>query len=313
MDPTTDEHRWLPENLKAGCVWDDDNYSCAFDVVFMAFYSMYGQSDSTWRNTWKAESPLWNVQLGSLFDALLAATNIKNPSAEQCSSWFSSCRNVFRNQVTQSEPVAFPHGRRFAPVSKLLHRILGGVEAEPFAYQDLICTTCGATKNDKRLSLSYIGCPPNLDRLRHSEDPTILPLQQLLTRFIETHQTEPAQIYQTCTDCSAPRRVRSLRLVESSWTWFEIQKNHQFILPSLEISYQPQITQRTHTLQGIIYLGNGHFVARMRKDLTMWWNYDDQWELGTPQLETITNEERLREFGDKHPVFLIYRRCDINN
>ena len=112
-DPVTVENRQLPSNLEVGCVWDPDDYSCAFDAVFMAFYSMYGRSDQIWRNTWKGESPQWNVPLGNLFDLLLSiATN--NYSPREHSSWFSRCRDIFRDQVTESNPGIFRRGRYFS-------------------------------------------------------------------------------------------------------------------------------------------------------------------------------------------------------
>ena len=319
-DPTDDENPviveespWLQSNLRAGCVWDRDDYSCAFDAVFMTFYSVYGQSNRSWRNVWKGESPQWNIPLSNLFDLLLSVTANDNYSPQEYSSWFSRCRDIFRDQVTESNPRLFPRGPHFAPVSDILQRILGGTSAEPCAYQHLTCPGCGAEKNDACFSLSYLGLPFNLDDLRHSQDPPILPLQLALTRYIRRYSMEPFPAYKKCNFCQAVRHVRSLHFPETSWTWFELREGEQSVLPSLEISYQSTAMQQTHTLQAIIYLGGGHFTAHVREGRSTWWGYDGQWRFGTPRLEVIAAEEELRQFGNRHPVFLIYHGCDTDN
>ena len=94
--------------------------------------------------------------------------------------------------------------------------------------------------------------------------------------------------------------------------WFELQNNHESILPSLEITCRTDATEPTHTLYAIIYLGNSHFTARMRKGPTVWWEYDSQSELGKLQLKTDMTEERLRHFGKRRLAFLIYRQNDVD-
>ena len=36
-------------DIDYGCVWDGDNYSCAYDSAFMAIFSTYRHTDSSWR------------------------------------------------------------------------------------------------------------------------------------------------------------------------------------------------------------------------------------------------------------------------
>ena len=134
--------------------------------------------------------------------------------------------------------------------------------------------------------------------------------RQNICRFIEKYSTEPNSAHQKCRLCRAAQPVHSLHFPETSWTWFELTDRP--VLPSLEISYYPLATQQTHTLQAIIYLGGGHFTARMRKGPDLWWKYDDQWKFGKPQPETITTSEELRWLGNRRPAFLIYRRCNVD-
>ena len=305
-----DDPETLPlPNLGAGCVWDPNNFSCSFDAVFMVFYSMYGQSDQTWRDAWRAESPEWNVPLGNLFDLLLSTT-INNSPPQERSLWFSRCRDVFRSQVTKSNPTLFPHGRRFAPAGGILQRILGGTSAEPLAYQNLICSGCGVERNNIRFSLSYLSLPFNLKGLHNHQDPTILPLQVALTRYLNKHSREPNSVHKACHICQARWDIHSFHVVETSWIWFELNGHEQSILPSLELGHHPPAMQSMYTLQAIIYLGGGHFTARMRNGPNMWWGHDGQWRFGIPRAEVIVDEEELRHFHGRVPAFLIYRRGD---
>jgi len=34
--------------VEVGCMWDRDNWSCAYDTVFMAFWSIYKNSSPGW-------------------------------------------------------------------------------------------------------------------------------------------------------------------------------------------------------------------------------------------------------------------------
>jgi len=311
-DLSTVEYRRLPSSLEAGCVWDADDYSCAFDAVFMTFYSLYGQSDQTWRDTWKGESPQWNAPLGNLFDLLLSITTSSYPPQEH-SLWFSRCRDIFRDQVTESNLAIFRRGRYFAPVSDILQRILGGTNAEPLAHQNLICPGCGTEKRDARLSLSYLCFPFNLNPLRRNQDPDVLPLQLVLARYFQRYSMEPGLPYQHCHICRTIPQVHSLHFSETSWTWFELREGEQFVLPSLKIHYSLLDVHQTYTLQAVIYLGAGHFTTRMRKGPNTWWNYDGMRQFGKPQLEVITTEEGLIQCDDRNAAFLIYCRDNGNN
>ena len=195
----TEEHLWLPPNLEASCAWDSINYSCAFDVVFMVFYLIYGQSNHIWRSIWRAESPNWNVPLGNLSDRILSTTTADD-SSQKSSSLFSDCRDEFRRQITESNPTIFPGGQHFSPVVDILKRILGGTSAEPVAHQDLICGDCHVTRTH-RFSVSYLGDLQYFTQLHHSEDPPIMSLELLLARFTKRFKTEPGQSNQECTSC----------------------------------------------------------------------------------------------------------------
>jgi len=190
---TYDQERPAPQlllsHLDAGCTWDDENYSCTYDVVLMVFYVMYGVSNSTWRTVWKNESPEWNVPLAEQFNLLLTDTSTAQyPSAMLC-QWFSGCRNTFRGQVAASEPDSFPYGPAYASVGKILEWIFSGPTKEPLAYQTLVCEHCQAPATDFHSTFAYLGFSANIDHLHEDGDPAVLPVQVVVDRFIRRYST----------------------------------------------------------------------------------------------------------------------------
>lgn len=302
-------HRVLLD-LNAGCPWDGLNYSCAYDVVYMVFYAMYGTSSRAWRTLWTSESPEWNRLLANQFDLLLD-NNTSGPHHLQISpQLFATYRNSFRIEVAKSDPQTFPRGRRFAPVGPMLERILGH-SVVPYVSQALQCNGCDARSSPIRFSLPYIGFAATLDRLRLDSDPEFIPLSVVLTRFIQRYSIAPLERHRECNACLSARRVESLSLPEASWIWFEQTPNAQWLQPSLAISCrQPPGLKPTHTLAAIIYLGMDHFTARIRKDENTWWAYDSQRRNGTPQVVALANEAELRTFETRLMAYIIYRRCD---
>ena len=89
----------LPPNL-AGCVWVGEDWSCPYDAVFMAFWSLYKQSPTHWRNDWKQFAPEWNGPLGDNFDHLLILANTPI-DARNHTEWFSRYRDRFCDQLHQ--------------------------------------------------------------------------------------------------------------------------------------------------------------------------------------------------------------------
>lgn len=293
-------------SLDAGCIWDGEDYSCAYDTVFMVFYAMYGLSPSSWRLRWKEESPHWNLALGNHFDEILRATAAGERTPMQFSAMFSDYRNAFRESLRTSSQDDFPVGRKYASVSKILERLRSDPPSLPTVHQELSCIGCNASRRNT-FSFSSLGEPSKINSLRRTGDPPALPLQVAISRLIDRCAKEPYASPQTCTICKAQRIPTSVGVRQQSWIWFELTHDHQTLLPSLDIYHPRQVISR-HTLQAIIYLGQNHFTARIRKRANFWWSYDGQSPGGRPTLETIA-EDGLRKFGTRLPAFLIYRCC----
>ena len=270
---------------------------------------MYGQSGPIWRNLWKAESPEWNELLATDFDTLLASTPAQSPLDQSLS--FSNCRNRFRHQLKESNGDHFPCGHKFSPVSKILEQIFQKPTMEPHARVEVVCQNCGFEQSKCQIGLVYIGCSFTIEKLHLNRDPLDIPLQLLIERYIA--QAVGLDEGKMCYECRTQSLAGKLRLEETSWMWFELEADRDCTCPSLRINLNPLSPQHSHNLEAIIYLGQGHFTARIRNGSNEWWGYDGQWTFGTPRLETVAAERDLRFFGGRKAAFLIYRPCGMND
>ena len=72
VDPNPQPAGLLHPQIMAGCMWDSNNWSCAYDTVFMCFWSIYKKFPPSWRNNWRLNAPKLGGFFGEAFDSLLA-------------------------------------------------------------------------------------------------------------------------------------------------------------------------------------------------------------------------------------------------
>ena len=63
-----------------------------------------------------------------------------------------------------------------------------------------------------------------------------------------------------------------------------------------------------YDLHSVIYIGAGHFTARIRSPSNEWWSYDGMWKFGASRRDHVQITEDLLYNGRRHAAFLIYRR-----
>ena len=89
-----------------GCVWDGPNYSCAFDSVFMATFSMYHYADPPWRQRWR-DSSNFNFMVAGLFDNTL--TTMQIPLLHRrLPSLFNKYQDRVRDHLNALDSINFP-------------------------------------------------------------------------------------------------------------------------------------------------------------------------------------------------------------
>ena len=300
----------LPQHhqIEAGCLWDRDNWSCSYDVVFMLFWFVYRSASPEWREKWKQQAPKWNKFLGEAFDALLAMA--QHSSQEALSHAFTSFRETFRDELSRINPGYFPRrGQVLASVCHIFSHIFSGsTEYEPHLEQVIACDRCN-TSTTARSSFTLLGSSSLLEIHHHEDDVgPFLPLQTAVTRYIQYVSQEPTRDH--CRTCSGPLRVDSLSMPETTWVWIELCDEVSPIAPSSRLVFGLQDQRQVYALQAVIYLGGGHFTARLLDQSATWWNYDGMWRFGAPHVDRVEDEVDLLKNGDRRAAFLVYCRVD---
>jgi hypothetical protein len=299
--------------IMAGCMWDSNNWSCAYDTVFMSFWSIYRKSSPGWRDRWRRQAPDWNNFLGAAFDFLLAMDQNGRTSQTALSREFTSFRETFRDKLSQVNSTYFRrHGRVPASVCRILGHIFSrSVEREPHLNQVVVCNQCGTTMHN-RCSFALLGSTELLNEYLNEDDVSpFLPLQTAVTRYIQRLSQEPHCEHRST--CSGRFEVDSLSFPETTWLWFELCDLVSPVKPSPRLVFGLPDQWQVFTLQAVIYLGGGHFTARLYDQSTMWWRYDDQWRFGAPRVDRVEDEADLLENDHRRATFLLYSRADLED
>jgi hypothetical protein len=293
--------------FRAGCAWTTRNWSCAYDTVFMVFFTVYQHSSLLWRGEWRQKSPGWTMQLADDFNVLLTASTSPDISPGQLSELFSSFRDRFRRQLANHDPQRFPcSGQVATSICAILELLFGSVHGAGIE-EDLICTGCGATSQNSH-HFPFLALSVSRRSYRHETDPRFIPSATVLARFIES--LAPPSNSSLCFTClHETTQVQHLRMQNSPWLWFEIDRNST-MAPSLTIQIQLPGQRLTYDLCAIIYNGENHFTARMRDLSNQWWSYDGMWRFGAARHDPIQVETDLLQNGRLHAAFFIYRCSD---
>jgi hypothetical protein len=289
------------QRYTAGCVWTAEDWSCSYDAVFMAFWSIYEQSSIGWRNRWIRHIQDWNMPLGNNYDHLiiLADTPV---SGHDYTGWFSRYRDRFREQLSRTDPESFP---RRGPLPASASRILGlmfGRDTGPYLEQHLICSACGAL-SVAELETCFLTAGLGRDR------GTPISLHTIWERFVQRFKTDPAQLGAVCSRCHDQNKVQALTMPDVPWIWFE-RERHSPVGPSLTLTFNSQPQRLGYSLRAIIYAGGNHFTTRFRERSGRWWKHDGRVFSGVPQPDNIQSEAELFTNDSRFACILIYRRDD---
>jgi hypothetical protein len=296
-----------PPPFRAGCAWTTRNWSCAYDTVFMVFFTIYQQSSFLWRGEWCQKSPGWTTLLADHFNLLLTTSNSSDVSPGQLSKLFSSFRDQFRRQLANHDPQRFPcSGQVATSICAILELLFGSVHG-PGIEESLICTRCGETSQNSH-HFPFLALSIFRRSYRHETDPRFIPSATLLARFIES-LSAPSNSSLCFTCLHETTRVQYLRMPSSPWLWFEIDRNST-MAPSLTLPIEVPGQRLTYNLCAVIYNGENHFTARMRDPSNRWWSYDGMWRFGAARHDPIQVETDLLQNGRLHAAFFIYRCSD---
>lgn len=289
-----------PPPYTAGCVWTKEDWSCSYDAVFMAFWTLYEQSPPSWRDAWVRLAPEWNTPLGQNFDhlILLADTPL---SVQDHTKWFSRYRDRLRDQLSRKDPTSFPRKGPFpASASRILELTFGRVSG-PYIVQHLSCGSCGTLSQTER-EFCFLAS-------RHQgNNATPTQLQTIWSEFIYHSQMNAALPRATCSHCKGPNEVQGVRMPDVPWIWFERDQYSPPVWPSLTLEFNSPLQQLGYSLRVIIYAGQNHFTVRFRGRSGGWWRHDGRVASGVPQPDNIQSEAALLKNGTRFACTLIYCR-----
>lgn len=280
-----DNNRPLSE---AGCSWTANDYSCAYDAVFMALFSIYRRSSLPWQKSWQAESAV-NKFLVEQFNWIFEGFALDLDSFA-LSAHFSECRDKFCDWMFAVDSQKFPrHGRHLVGVSNILEYFSDQHNHSADLECIQLCSNPACPPTIVTRSFSFM-CSPSV--IRKFGDPySAISVQSVVTQQLAFLLGRP--LTSKCSRCSGDHIQSSWSVTTLTWIWFEIPEGTR-ISPSLTLAFDKLGEPRTFTLMAVVYLGGAHFTTRWRDRSGIWWKHDGLERRGSPVVDTINNESDLR-------------------
>jgi hypothetical protein len=286
-----------------GCVWDGPNYSCAYDSVFMATFSLYRYANPPWRQRWRGTSN-FNQMLAGLFDNILTTMRVP-PLRRQLPSLFNTYRDQVRDYLHELDTINFPRcGQVLAAASNIFAWMSRFEGDHHLVHLNYTCNDETHRPRIKRYSATFVLVvydPPQVERVS-VEKPT-------LHTWLSNYFREMRAVQRRCKTCKEPCSRPSLSVSPLPWIWIDIPPGHDqlFSLSTMLPVEQDSGPNINYILAGIIYVGGQHFSARWRDDSGRWCAYDGMVDSVQPSLDPVTDDAQLTILKNRVMNILIYR------
>ena len=119
LDPQSTETPLL--RVEAGCAWDKENHSCAYNSVIMVFWFVCRKASPGWRNKWRQQAPEWN-------DLFETAFGLLNTMAQN--KWTSKKALSHAFDVEQASIFYILHGTLILPWGRGSYLLVDGGRRE---------------------------------------------------------------------------------------------------------------------------------------------------------------------------------------
>jgi hypothetical protein len=263
-----------PLSATSGCMWSVQNWSCAYDSVFMVLFYAYREADEQWRLSWSTCNQLTGILAASFSHLSQSVTNLHSQHL------FDHFRDQFRQHLSDHDPVAFPHlGAALTSVTAILDYLMTNVE--PMLWKRNTMAPGAFPRDAERLTFSL---PSYCSRLHWTgSHQTPLSLQQWCDLWLEK---QVARLQAPATSSATPS-MSSMPSIDLGspppLLFFEIGRMEvSTILPVKTLHLPCAYGNAEYNLRGILYLGAQHFVARLVTDACTW-VYDGRADGGCPQ------------------------------
>lgn len=225
-----------PQTLEGarGLIWDEENWSCAYDASFTILYALWSEDDSKWKRRFKD----MNRTMSTLSDGFVRA--------KAGLSSLESGRNKVRNMLYARSPEKFPRGRMGASVSELAAEILKSDAT--IAYYRLRCLRCSRETQAKTdLMTGVIHC----DRAP----------SRSTAEFMRSLLRCPSD--RLCSGCHGSTEMITHFQEAPPILSLSLPSEDNVISISKQITVKCEHEDVLYVLKGIVYYANAHFTSQI--------------------------------------------------
>jgi hypothetical protein len=271
----------LPSDLNSNCPigleWDNQNWSCAYDSLFVILYDIWKENPDRWTNNFK--------NINRHMQAL--AYKFQEIYEENVS--LENIRDDIRKDLHNLDPNKFPMGRNSASVAELGIALLQSTNEN--AISQVYCTECDYSGREYADQLGYIF---NIEKSKASSTQKWLDNLEVPCR-------------QKCNECYY--KLTHQIFYKEAPEILVLEYPHTNIKSSHKIKIEIQDESKVLSLRGIIYHGNNHFCSRIISvDGTVW--YNDGMTTGNNSIEnghlSTMDYEELKTCNGKILLLAIY-------
>jgi len=284
--------------FSAGCQWSPQNWSCAYDSIFMSLFSLYLSLDHKERNLLRNQLN----QSDSLGESLNNLLDISLRTAQN----FNQSRDKLRDYLSSKDPYNFiRYGHHGTSASAVLEKIL------PIRQELQIYGIC--SNNCASTNLPYKTYMRTLIS-QHEQDQ--INIANFVKYEFQNKTTEFSERGHTCSYClqNTISNYKTLMITAPNVLYFETENDSNHIItPSLQIRIPCRQGSSDYRLSSIIYFGDFHFTTRLLPNNGTVWKYDGRVKEGKPQLEQVSllSEESLQKMENRSAHICIYRLVRI--
>jgi hypothetical protein len=266
------------DDTPPGVLWDGENYSCAYDSLFVILYSIWTTKPKKWKKNFKD----CNVYLSMLlegFQKYLADTNS-----------LEVARDNVRSILHEDNPVQLPYGYQGTSVALLATRMLYPVYRVSKPY--ICCSQCDHT---------VIIDSHHVSRVIFVPENTVCSTAQVVSGHF-SYQTN-----QTCDNCMAP--LESTVHFDNTPKILALNFSNQNFPISRTVKVMGADRFTVLHLKGIVYHGDFHFVCRVFADTGKIW-FNDGIRTGRDSVEDgwlgRVSQPNLNMYQNKQACLIVY-------
>jgi hypothetical protein len=282
---------FFSENCNArspvGLIWDQNDYSCAYDSLFTVLYHIWAEGQLKHRAYFEERTHYIQI-LCTHFNSFLN---------KKCT--FESVRDQLRMILNRAKPLEYRYGTNYTDISLL---VTDFTSAKFHAMSHLRCLTCNFSAEKQ---------------LRFFQDYTLVGWSSVDHRILQTASIQSYLNYKmkgkdVITNKLCPSCAKSLYdtqyikelpsiLIFSLASWININGRLTFDVSNISKEY---------VLKGVIYSNRNHFTARLIDDMLNVWYHDGQTTRSLCQQEQslvgIDGIVPLKSFGEYKAIIAFY-------